>query len=53
MKKVVLVLLLLVLVIQILFLDFDDIFNIALNKKAYIGTLVTLLAIIAYYFEKK
>jgi len=42
-----------VIIVQILDLDFDNLYNSLIVERKFIGILGTLLAVIAIWFEKK
>ncbi len=53
MNKVVLILIIILLIVQILFLDFDNIFDFAANKQTYINLIVLILLLIGNQMGKK
>jgi hypothetical protein len=53
MRYLTTVLLVVFLFTQILSLDFDNLFDLAMNKKAYINVLIAAICLISYQLEKK
>lgn len=53
MKNIVTILLVIFVLLQVLNLDFDNLFNLTINKTVYINIIVAVLCLIGYLREKK